>query len=125
MIDFDYEGVNKEDYTIRDIYALFKRSQEEPHVQFRSKIVEVPLGFDLVVPRQDIRWKKRSSKPVIVDYEELESSRQKELDYTVDMVRALEQKRNVFEKMKELKELDERLKEFANLRKEFKIGGGE
>lgn len=115
MIDFDYEGVDKNSYTIKDIYAIFKQTEEDPKRSYRSLIVEVPT--ETVVPDQDIRWHKRSSNPVVVDFEDLEYSRQKELDLTVRYVRNLELKKNAFERLKELKDIDERLNKFTSKRR--------
>ena len=120
MIDFDYEDVDKENYTIFDIFKIFKKNQNDPDASFRSMIYEVPVTVGLIVPPQVLRWNKESA-PKVLEYQDLEKDRQKELDITVQYIRNRELKINAFEKMRELKEIDKRLSRFKSMRRKMDV----
>ena len=57
-----------------------------------------------------------------MQYQDLGQSLQKELDHTVQYVRNLELKKNAFERLKELRDIEDRMKSCAGRLKEIERG---
>lgn len=146
LIDFNYGIINKEEYSVEDIIDIFNKIENEPDASFRSKIFEVPMGKTMVIPKMKLRWRQAwsggtgygvgavsmgaggESTVNTVQYQDLGQHRQKELDYTVQYVRDLELKKNAFERLKELRDIEDRMRSCTgrlNNMKRGRVGGGD
>lgn len=120
LIDFDYVNVKCSDYTVEKIYDIIKNTEINPHANFRSIIYEVPAFKTTIIPEQKIR-STYDNTPTVMEYDDLDHSKKKDLDFTVQYVRNMELKKNAFDKLKELREIDERIANFYNNGKKIDV----
>lgn len=115
MLDFDYEGVDKDSYTLDDIYKLIKDLQIKNGVDYRPVVFEINDYAYNDVPHQVLRW-NTTSKTKTLEYDALEISHKTQIDLAVEIVKNTELKRNAFEKFKEINEYKNMIEQFKKIK---------